>query len=90
MKLILICWLAAIMPILHSANDNSTGHASIDSTAFPLHQLSGRNGDLTAFIENKILIKEFADIVEEHRRRLMSANGEDISKKELTNRVRVN
>ena len=73
MKLIFICWLAAIMPILYYASDDSINNASINSPAVALHQISGRNGDLTSFKENKVLINEFADIIEEYRRGSMNA-----------------
>jgi len=89
MKLIFICGLAAIMPILYSASDDSINNASINSPAFTLHQISGCNGNLTSFKENKVLINEFADIVEEYQRGSMNANAEDIRRKELTNKVRV-
>jgi len=89
MKLILICWFAVIMPMLHSSSESPLNNGSINSPTYNLNHITPGNANPASFQENKILIKEFADIVKDHGIRLTSSNVERIRKNELVHRVTV-
>ena len=66
MKFILICWFAVIMPILHSLSNSLKENGSKKSQASILNHVIGEK-DHASFKENKLLIKEFADIINDYR-----------------------
>jgi hypothetical protein len=83
MKLILICWFAVIMPMLHSNNNKQTNNDSKNSAARYFDHTATGNPDLPSFKENKILIKEFSDIIKDHRGALINSKAESSKKTEL-------
>ena len=77
------------MPMLHSSSESPINNGSINSPAYNLNHITPGNADPGSFQENKILIKEFADIVKDYRGGLISSNIERIRRNELMHRVTV-
>jgi len=77
-----------IMPMIYPSTDVSV-NGSINSPAYTLNHRTAGNEDFGAFNENKILIGEFSDIVKDYRVGLMSSRIENIMRKELMQRVKV-
>ena len=89
MKLILICWFGVIMPMLHSSSDSPINNGSLNSPAYNLNHLTPGNAHPASFQENRILIKEFADMVKDYWVGLTSSSVERIRRNELMHRVTV-
>jgi len=87
MKLILICWFAVIMPMLHSTSHIRVNDDSINSPVHTLNHTTPGNAKSASFQENKILIKEFADIFKDYRTGLMKSEVEDTRRNELIQKV---
>ena len=77
------------MPMLQSSNESPINNGSINSPTYNLNHITPGNANPASFQENKILIKEFADIVKDHGVHLTSSNVERIRKNELLHRVTV-
>jgi hypothetical protein len=87
MKFILICWFAVIMPILHSLSNSLEENAPKNLPTNTLNHIAGET-DHASFKENKLLIKEFADIINDYRNG--STNKvEPIERNELIQRIMV-